>query len=52
MNAFRGFITGAVLGLVCWSALGLAVIYHNAPAQGATECAPDTNCKGLPIDKD
>jgi len=57
MNAFKGFITGAVLGVVCWSALGLAFIYFQ-PAPHAWECVTDMECEleaarlGLPIDKD
>jgi hypothetical protein len=52
MNAFRGFIIGAVLGLVCWSAVCLACVYVSALSVQAP-CNPDRDAArcGMPIDK-
>lgn len=58
MNAAKGILTGILLGLVCWSAIGLACIYYNTPAPEVWACHTDMECeleaqrKGLPIDKD
>jgi len=57
MNAFRGFLIGALLGLVFWSAIGLAFIYFQ-PAPPVWDCHTDMECEleaarlGLPIDQD
>lgn len=56
MTAFNGFITGAVLGLVFWSAIGLAFIYDFHPVEARQHidaypdrytwmCNTDTECE-------
>ena len=64
-DTFRGILTGAAIGAVFWSAIGLYFIYDFQPVHIDTRpdryswtCITDMECeleaqrKGLPIDRD